>query len=174
VFFSFVSLNIYWINKVQEYHTFVKDTSHLSDDTKLSLLQNTIPDIPELCQIRINAEMELAKGGKELIYQQYTDLLLSACNAYDKVTNPNRKFQRNQQVYVMDNTGEFDISNIQSDNNDEDYNVDTLLINVIDCKPPIQTQKHRINESQVIPKRNFIPKEDWLRIPEDVRRKLVN
>jgi hypothetical protein len=51
-------------------------------------------------------------------------------------------------------------------------NVDTYLANVTSLQQPIKLRTLKIhNVNQCC---NFLPKEDWLRIPEDVRAKLVN
>ena len=72
---------MYWLNKVLEYDNYIQnDADRFSDVTKLIMLQNTVNDIPELRQVKINAELEVAKGGNRLTFQQYVPLLLSAAN----------------------------------------------------------------------------------------------
>jgi hypothetical protein len=53
-----------------------------------------------------------------------------------------------------------------------EYNVDTFLTNVTSIHQPIHSKTTRVNNTNQ--KRNFIPKEDWLRIPEDIRARLDN
>ena len=53
---------MYWLNKVQEYDSYIKnDADHFSDVTKLTMLQNTVHDIPELRSVKTNAELEASK-----------------------------------------------------------------------------------------------------------------
>jgi hypothetical protein len=62
------------------------------------------------------------------------------------------------------------------DDDEEEFHIDTYLSNVVARQQPIQIQRHKINTtaSTSTPQRNFIPNEDWLRIPEDVRKKLTS
>jgi hypothetical protein len=136
------------------------------------MLQNTVADISELRQVRINAELEVAKGGTRLKYQQYIPLLLSAATAYDKVSSPGKMQGQRQHVFIADTSfdahydpGEFDLP----DDEIEDFNVDTCLVNVTARRPPIKGRKQRVNESSGATTRNFVPREAWLRIPKDVR-----
>jgi len=79
---------LYWENKVREYDMMITDPAdRFSSNQKLAMLKNIIEWTPDLCNVRINADIEAAKGGTRLTYDQYRSLLISACQAYDKKMN---------------------------------------------------------------------------------------
>jgi hypothetical protein len=115
-----------WYNCMQEYRTYCTDSNdHFTDGQKLKMLQNAVHDVPDLQQVRINADHAVAEGRKRPTYGQYNDLLLSASDAHDGALkgNQNKNF-RCQQVYLTDTVGNMD-DNYNSEKN-EDYNVDTF------------------------------------------------
>ena len=166
---------LYWINKVREYDTFIDDpTEKFSNTQKLAMLQNTVSDVPELRQVRISAELEVAKGGQRLDYNQYTSLLLSASSAYDKINNNNKGNVHKQFVYNTNLDNSIDNNNNNNNLEDEDvFDVDTYLTNVTARKTPVQGRHQRINQTSANYERNFIPREDWNRIPKDVQALLT-
>jgi hypothetical protein len=113
-------------------------------------LQNAVKEVSSLRQVRINAEHEVAEGRPRITYQHYIPLVLSAAEAYDEVINNMKNTSSRQQI--------------QSN--------DTYLSNVTSQSPPLQLRRTRVNQSENTPRRNFIPKEAWMRIPEDVRKLL--
>jgi hypothetical protein len=71
---------LYWINKVRDYETF---TDTFSDCQKVTMLQNTVSDIPDLARVHIYEDMEDGKSRNSLTYDRFTSLLLSAAYSYD-------------------------------------------------------------------------------------------
>ena len=62
--------------------------------------QSTVNDIPELHQIRIDAEIDVAKGNPCLTYHnQYSPLLMSAAISYDKRGSGNNHKSTQQHVF---------------------------------------------------------------------------
>jgi hypothetical protein len=77
---------LYWQNRVQEYESYMDDPQdHFTDLQKTRMLQNTVQEYPELRQVRINMDHARVQNRKELKYCEYTDLLLSAADAYDNM-----------------------------------------------------------------------------------------
>jgi hypothetical protein len=111
------------------------------------MIQNTVSNVPEL---------SMKQKVMILSHIQYTSLLISAANTYDKQHGTNRMSNRNQNVF-----------HANTDDGDEEFHIDTYLSHVVARKPPIQNQRHKINISDCTnTHRNYIPREDWMRIPE--------
>jgi hypothetical protein len=47
-----------------------------SEEQKLQMIQNTVPDVPELSHVQANADLDEAKGDDPITYSQYTSLLI--------------------------------------------------------------------------------------------------
>ena len=170
------SFILYWINKVREYETFINDpTEKFSSNQKLAMLQNTVADIPELRQVRISSELDVAKGGTRLNYSQYTSLLLSASSAYDKIQGNSKNGNVHKQFVYNTNFENDNENNLHDtdDNQQDSYNVDTYLANVTARKTPYQGRNQRMNQTTSNYERNFIPRDDWNRIPKDVQALLT-
>lgn len=170
------SFILYWINKVREYDTFVINVlERFNDNQKLAMLQNTVNDVPELRQVRINSEYDVAKGGQRLNYEQYSSLLLSASTAFDKLHDSHRGSNRKQHVYNTKIDDDNEISDTDKDDEDN-YNMDTYLTNVT-RRTPIQARKQKLHQTSSntsnSTERNFIPRDDWNRIPKDVQAMLT-
>jgi hypothetical protein len=90
-------------------------------------------------------------------FQQYVPLLLSAAEAYD-VSFKIAKCNTRRQTYHTDMLYSYD----SDDDADPPFNVNTYIANVNTPRPPIQSQKSIVHSTN---QHNFIPKEDWLRIP---------
>jgi hypothetical protein len=175
------SFVMYWLNKVLEYDKYIQnDADRFSDVTKLIMLQNPVNNIPELRQVKINAELEVAKGGNCLTFQQYVPLLLSAANAFDKVLVPNKYQQRKQAVFnttfdlVEENEGEDTEIIVFEEDYSQPIDIDTYLCNITKRNKPVQSQKQHNSIHQTIAKeRNYIPQEAWKRIPKDIQEMLM-
>jgi hypothetical protein len=168
----------YWMNKIRKYDTFTyNEEDHFSDTQKLQMLQNAVVDAPELRQVRMNAELEVAKGGSHLnYYDQYVALRLWAANALDH-DNTGKHTPKKQHVFCSEtNDGQYEINaaafSAFDDDDDESYNVDTFLTNVTLRSPPIQARKQRIHQSNSS-RRPYLPAEAWNKIPKDVQALLL-
>jgi hypothetical protein len=139
-----------WTNKVREYESFITDPlDHFSNAQKLYMLQNTVADTPELRQVHMNTELEVAKGGARLTYEQYTMLLLSAASAFDQSISATKFKPRNQHVFLSETDGGFTLGNddndeVSQEDNKDIYDVNTYPTNITARKPPIQAQKQLI------------------------------
>jgi hypothetical protein len=166
---------LYWLNCISEYDSYCTTANTMSDEIKLQLLQNVVKDVSSLRQVRINADHAVAEGRPKMTYQQYIPLLLSAAEAYDDVANGQKIPSRRQQVDASEIVPHNQVQDEYDDDN-VPYNVDTYeyLANVTSQRAPIQSRKGSIHQSERNSQRNFIPREDWLRIPEDVRKLLTS
>jgi hypothetical protein len=132
------------------------------------MLQNSVDNAQDLRQVHINAAHAQSEGQPEMMYQKYIPLLLPAAEAHDTSLSQT-KVTKHQQVFVhdIDYQSSYDVEeNIK-------YNVDTYLDYVTSIHQPIQIRNTRVKNSNMNHKRNFIPKSDWLQIPEDIYAKLV-
>ena len=68
----------HWSNQVRLYERQVPLHDHFSDGQKRIMLENAVTPIAELCQIKINDDLEKTKNGRNLTYEEYLSLLLSA------------------------------------------------------------------------------------------------
>ena len=170
---------LYWMNKVQDYDNFIIDQrDRFSENQKLSMLQNTVNDIPELRQVRTNMELEVAKGGNRLSYQQYINLLLSAAATYDKTNSSARANVKKQHVYISEfdtdnNNYDYSIYNNNIKEEHDEYDIDTYLANVTNRQPPILARKQKVNENQQY-SRPFIQRDVWTQLPKEAQDILLS
>jgi hypothetical protein len=73
----------HWSNQVRLYERQVPLHDHFSDGQKRIMLENAVAPLTELRQVKINADLEKTKNGKNLTYEEYLSLLLSAATNYD-------------------------------------------------------------------------------------------
>ena len=74
---------LHWQNQVRLYERQVPPSDHFSDGQKRIMLEVAVANIDDLRQVKNNADLEKAKTGVTLSYDQYSSLLLSAAAAYD-------------------------------------------------------------------------------------------
>ncbi len=73
----------HWSNQVRLYERQVPLHDHFSDGQKRIMLENAVAPVTELRQVKINADLEKTKNGRNLTYEEYLNLLLSAATNYD-------------------------------------------------------------------------------------------
>ena len=73
----------HWSNQVRLYERQVPLHDHFSDGQKRIMLENAVAPITELRQVKINADLEKTKNGRNLTYEEYLNLLLSAATNHD-------------------------------------------------------------------------------------------
>ena len=91
---------IHWQNQVRLYERQIDATDHFSDTQKKVMLENCVQPIPELRQVKTNADIERAKTGTALTYAQYVSLLQAAATSFDESTKTNRPRQTRRSVYM--------------------------------------------------------------------------
>src|SRR5688500_8885994 len=75
---------LYWQDQVRKYNNLSPQTA-LSPTILLSLLQNAVNPISELCQVRMQAAQMKTFIEKDLSYDDYCGHLLSAAQQYDQL-----------------------------------------------------------------------------------------
>jgi hypothetical protein len=73
----------HWSNQVRLYERQVPLYDHFSAGQKRIMLENAVAPIAELRQVKINDDLEKTKNGRNLTYEEYLSLLLSAATNYD-------------------------------------------------------------------------------------------
>jgi hypothetical protein len=137
------------------------------------MLQNALHDEADLRQVRINSDHAVAEGRPPLPYQQYLPLLLSATAAHDNTTSPTKWNNARRAIYnTIGDTLEFGFGSPPLDD-DLDYNIDTYLTNVTSRSPSNSSRKSSSNGSNPnMVKHNRLPRDVWMRIPEDIHKLL--
>jgi hypothetical protein len=72
-----------WQEQVRLYEHLVPLSGHCSDEQKLSMLQTAFHCLQELCLVKATAALLKTRTKKDLDYNAYTTLLLSAATDYD-------------------------------------------------------------------------------------------
>jgi hypothetical protein len=73
----------HWEEQVRLYERYVDPSSHFTADVKKTLLQNAVNGIPDLRQVKLNADQLVQANGAATTYDKYRDMLLNACTRYD-------------------------------------------------------------------------------------------
>ena len=74
---------LHWQDQIRKYHE-LNPKEKIYSSMQRTMLQNAVEGIPELNAVRIQADHQKVHDGKELSYDQYCSLLLSAAQTYDK------------------------------------------------------------------------------------------
>jgi hypothetical protein len=110
----------HWENQVRIYERLVPLTDHLSDGQKRTLLENAVQAIGALNQVKVSADLEKVKTGKDLTFDEYMSLLLAAATTHDSTG----KVSARRKVYLHEfqDSDEFDN---RYDDADSDFDIDT-------------------------------------------------
>ena len=73
----------HWKEQIRLYHKKLEPGEFFSDDQKRTMLQNAVQQIPELRQVKVNADTLTAFNGKSLTFDDYDSLLQSAAVQHD-------------------------------------------------------------------------------------------
>jgi Reverse transcriptase (RNA-dependent DNA polymerase) len=170
------SFLLHWEGKLRQYENFSTNRQDkFSDNQKKTFLQNAVGEIAELRQVLITAELDEANGGPAQSYQQYMNLLKTAASRYDR-TNVNSKskdkaiFIKNHSIQEYHEDDDYDILD-----DEDEYDLSNILVNVNKRHQPIKGRKQRVNSTNQEKQyqSTWLPKEDWLRIPADIRTKII-
>jgi hypothetical protein len=146
---------LFWLTRIKEYDTYCEIGESFSGMPRLRMLQCSVDGVQELRQVRINASHSKSEGRPTMTFQQFLPLLFSASAANDNYLKCKSQ-QKKQQVHSLDY---------------EAYNSDIV------SKPPFSVDTYlsptKVKILNANHQHNFLPREDWLHIPEDIRAKLV-
>ena len=88
-----------WVDQVRKYHEVVKAGSHFSDEQQLTMLQNSVMDIEELCAVQTTAEQLQSQVGKSLTFSSYLSLLKSTAARLDEKSGKTPRRGDRRQVF---------------------------------------------------------------------------
>ena len=91
-----------WQEQVRLYERLVPSADHLSDGAKRVLLQNAVHPLQELRQVKATAELLKAQTKKDVDYEGYVSLLLSAAMDYDSKNNGTKSRRQVYQHHIID------------------------------------------------------------------------
>jgi hypothetical protein len=74
---------LHWEEQVRQYEKLVPPNDHFSEAIKLHMLQNAVHPVPELRQVKVQADQMTTQTGNKLTYPKYVSLLYSAAAPYD-------------------------------------------------------------------------------------------
>jgi hypothetical protein len=117
------SFVLHWQNQVRLYEAQVEKEEYFSNGQKRHMLQNAVHPVQELRAVKTQADQHKTQTEKELTYDQYVTLLLSAASAYDAQFAPKSHFAARaprRAVYSHDFTA-------SNEDNDPGYNIDSAL-----------------------------------------------
>jgi hypothetical protein len=77
------SFVLHWQNQVRLYENQVEKEKYFWNGQKRHMLQNAVHPVQELPAVKTQADQHKTQTGKELTYDQYVNLLLSATSAYN-------------------------------------------------------------------------------------------
>ena len=92
---------MHWQDQILVHETIVSTDSHFSEHQKRTMLENKVDSIGPLRAIKNQSDQYLSHSGRELTYEQYSNLLLSAANNYD-IPFSSSGSQSSRKVYVTD------------------------------------------------------------------------
>ncbi|EEC42564.1 predicted protein [Phaeodactylum tricornutum CCAP 1055/1] len=157
---------LHWKNHLRIYNDTVPVTEKLPPQLCLSLLESSVRDVSELRQVNTTANLDLAKGGSPINYENYLSLLLAAATLYDKGNNfsNSRSPKSKRSAFVTETTFP-----------DDEYGVNYD----IDLSPSILYEanthnrragdQNRDRQSNVNRERPYIPREMWDKLSDDAK-----
>jgi hypothetical protein len=157
---------LHWKNHLRIYNDMVPSTEKLPPQLCLTLLESSVRDVSELRQVNTTANLDLAKGGPPINYENYLSLLLAAATLYDRgnnLSNP-RNPKAKRSAFVTETSFP-----------DNDYGVDYD----IDLSPSIlyeanahnrrASDQNRVRQTNANRERPYIPREMWDKLSDDAK-----
>jgi hypothetical protein len=147
---------LHWKDQVMKYEKL--ELEAIPPKQKLRMLKNTVSEVPELQNVKQIEDQIIARGGTGLGWDEYVELLLSACSQFDKKNTTTRSGQR--KVYA---TGVlYDGEDYEPPDNTS-YGIDTdimeIYANATDTRSRGSTQ--------------FIPRDEWLKLSQERRDEIL-
>ena len=171
---------LYWHNQARQYNELrSSEADKISEAMKLSLLQKAVNGVDDLRRVKTTAETLAAHNKKEVTYQQYYDLLISAATSYDAELRKASKAQaqRRRRVYLSETNGLDDELLYEEEQNlptfepTNDLIIDMapsqfLAINETRRRPPFKPQGSREPREP--------PDDGTIHLPRDIWESLTN
>ncbi|HEY9711418.1 MAG TPA: hypothetical protein V6D48_24640 [Oculatellaceae cyanobacterium] len=144
---------LHWQDQVRKYHDLVPHQV-LNSDFQRAMLENAVHPITELRQVKLQADQFKTQSGKQLTYEEYCSLLLSAAQQYDmqRGSRPDKLAKCRIYEHNFDYTNSAEDAYEDAEQYDIDLSVDTILVNVNKFQGP------RLSYEQ------------WHSLPEDAKK----
>ena len=114
-----------WLEKVRQYEEMTPTTAHFPPPMKKAMLQNAMNGMKVFADVKISEELDIAKGRKPIMYDEYATLIQRVATSYDeRVARVARSPQYPCSVNETDlqyNIQEHNLLTIDSDNNESDF-----------------------------------------------------
>jgi hypothetical protein len=88
-----------WQYQIRLYEQLTQSSGHFSDEQKLTMLETAVHPLQELCQVKATAALVKVHTKKDLDYEAYSSLLLSAASDYDSKHGVSKG---KRQVYALE------------------------------------------------------------------------
>ena len=116
---------LHWQEQVRKYHD-LHPQNVLSPDLLCTLLQNAVHPIDELRQVKLQAAQFKTHTGKDLLYDEYCSLLVSAAQQHDLRSSGKHDNVAKRQIYEHDVTYNHGSDNLTTSDYDIDQPLDIL------------------------------------------------
>ena len=146
---------LHWQDQVRKYHD-LSSQHQLSPDLQRTLLQNAVHPIMELRQVKLQADQLKTHMSKDLTYDEYCSLLLSAAQQYDTQHNSSVNKLAKRRIYEHDFLDSHDTSYCGTEY-DGTYDIDI----------PIADLEIHSTKFQAGPRLSY---EQWKALPDDAKK----
>lgn len=147
---------LFWLEQLRLYHNMISITDHLSDALQRQMLENAVHDIPDLRNVKIQADHLRAFDGRTTTFNQYLNLLKSAAISYDSNFLPRGSAStKRRTVYLHDLGNDTDVDDV--------FDVDTPLDTVL----AYSTIHQRTSAPTASPSSTRLPPPQWTCLSPD-------
>jgi hypothetical protein len=126
---------------------------------KLRIIRNAVGDVTELAYVKQIGDQDIAPGNPPLTYENYIELLLSACSTYDKMSTLPGKQKRTVYMATTSEDEPDGYYNVGQDDGCVVYSIDTeasdIMVNTTNASRFGNTS---INSSL---KSTLLPRDEW-------------
>jgi hypothetical protein len=138
---------------------------------KLRMLQNSVGDVTELAYVKHIRGQDIARGNPPSTYENYMELLLSACSSYDKkITLPGKQ----KRAVYMETTSEDEPDgyyNVGQDDGYAVYSIDTDISDImVNTTNASRFDNTSINSKS---KSTFLPRDEWNKLTQEQKDRLI-
>ena len=147
---------LHWQDQVRKYHD-LNPSQVLSNDILRTLLENAVHPVAELRAVKVQAAQHRTHTGKDLTYEQYCSLLLSAAQQHDQGLSMMPSKAPKRQIYAHEAS---DRANI-----DGELYMDTQAY---DIDHPIQTLD--VNNTAYSKPRQRLSPHQWRQLSDQARK----
>jgi hypothetical protein len=122
-------LALHWKEQVMKFEKL--ELEDFPPKQRLRMLQNAIVDVTELAYVKQTSDQDVARGNQPLAYEDYMELLLSACSAYDnKIVLPGKQKRAVYASAISDGGDDYPYA----DNPNDEYEVFQVDTDINDIK----------------------------------------